>query len=91
MFLKDRSAKLDYHVDWSEACAAGLSITQSSWVVEPVEIEGLIAGDGIVEGWIASCHLEGGQAGNVYRVENAVVLSDGRSDARSLTIRVEDR
>ncbi|MEE4350418.1 MAG: hypothetical protein V2J26_09335 [Pacificimonas sp.] len=35
--------------------------------------------------------LAGGLRGHVYRVTNRVTFTDGRTDERSLSIRVDDR
>jgi hypothetical protein len=91
MFLKDSTATLDYKVDWSAACTANISILASKWAVEPVESEGIFTQKDQFDNHVASVQIGGGVVGHVYRVANVVTFSDGRTDLRSLAIRVENR
>ena len=61
--------------------------------MEPsTEVEGregkLSAGFDLTETGVT---LSGGVPGHVYSIVNRVTLSDGRSDDRSITLRVEER
>lgn len=88
IFLKDPAATIDYAIDWDAGYLAGQSIVASRWAVLP---DGLaVAGDAIETGR-TSATLAGGLPGLVYHVTNQVMLSDGRSDERTLVVRVEDR
>lgn len=91
MFLKDPQAVLDYRVDWGAALGPGAGISASSWEVQPDEAGGVIVAGSGLTGLVATVRLGGGVPGHVYVVGNRIVLPDGSSDERSLTIRVEDR
>jgi hypothetical protein len=91
MFLKDPEALLEYRVDWGAALGPSAEIATSNWEVRPAEAGGVsVTGTGLA-GLIASARLGGGVPGHVYVVGNRILLADGTSDERSLTIRVEDR
>lgn len=91
IFLKDPTATIDYAVDWQSAYLAGQTIARSDWSIAPDLAGGLAV--------IVSKHAEGrtvatvrgGQRGSLYRLTNRVTFADGRSDERSLDVRVEDR
>jgi hypothetical protein len=91
MFLKDPQAVLEYRVDWVAALGSGAEISASSWSVQPDEAGGVSVVSAGLEGPITTARLGGGMPGHVYVVGNRVLLADGTSDERSLTIRVEDR
>jgi hypothetical protein len=91
MFLKDPQAVLEYRVDWGSALGPGAEISASSWRVQPEEAGGVSVASAGLDGPVATARLGGGVAGHVYVVGNLVLLADGTSDERSLTIRVEDR
>lgn len=92
VFVKDPAARLDYAIDWS-ALAGPTGLAQSGWSVEPQDAPGaaLVVAVAAWSGARAAATLEGGVAGRVYRVTNRVVLGDGRSDARTLAVRVDAR
>lgn len=91
MFLKDPDAILDYSVDWAAAISATSEILSSNWFVHPHEPGGVSVANASLEGKAASVRLAGGILGHVYSVGNRVLLADGSTDERSLTIRVENR
>ena len=89
VLIKDPDATLDYGVDWSSYLAAGESLSQSAWSVAP-------AGELVLTGEAsgatsASVLVAGGTRGRVYRLTNRVTTSAGRTDDRSITIRVEEK
>ena len=88
VYLKDPEASLDYMIDWG---LGGRTVASSDWAVTPVEAGGLVLVDDAVDGGVTRATLGGGIAGHVYRVTGQVVLSDGRIDERSLTLRVDER
>ncbi len=90
IYLKDPGAEVDYRIDWGSRLD-GRSVSASDWTVSPVEAGGLALVDHAVEGAETRVTLSGGIAGHVYRVTGEVTLSDGRRDARSLTLRLEQR
>lgn len=90
-YLKDPGASIDYAVDWAAGYLAGETIAESLWSVLPDEAGGIAVTSAISESTRTSATLAGGIAGHVYRVTNRVILSNGRSDERSLSLRVEQR
>lgn len=91
LFLKDPESELDYRVDWSSAITGDVALAASEWRVEPVEPGGVAVASQAIAGREALVRLRGGQVGHGYRVGNRVRFSDGTSDERSLTLRVEER
>lgn len=90
VFLKDPAATLDYRVDWT-AIAGDAAIATSDWAVEPADSGGLGIVAEAIGGRRCAVTLTGGRGGIVYRVTNAIMLDDGRRDARVLAVRVEAR
>lgn len=100
IYLKDPAAVIDYAVDWAAAYLAGATteatteagavatIVDSSWAVVP---GGLAIATSRHDAGRSTATLSGGTRGCVYRLTNRVTFSDGRSDERSLDVRVEDR
>ncbi len=84
--LKDPDATLPYRFDWS-AWLAGAQITSSQWIVPA----GLTAVAEQITGDITVVTVAGGTAGEIYRLTNRVTTDDGRTDDRSLTLRVVER
>lgn len=89
-YLKDPQARVDYVIDWA-TYLDGQTIETSTWVVVPDEPDGLFVEDSSFEPACAAARLAGGLAGHVYSVSNLVTLSDGSTDLRSITLRVEAR
>ena len=90
-YLKDPQAAVDYSVDWSAGYLGARTVTASAWAVVPAEVGGIVVVAEMTAPARCAATLEGGVRGHVYRVTNHVTLSDGRSDERSLVMRVEDR
>lgn len=90
IYLKDPQAEVDYTIDWG-GNLVGRTVAESDWAVSPSEPGGVAILDDAVEQSRTRATLSGGIAGHVYRVTSQVVLSDGRIDERSLTLRVEER
>jgi hypothetical protein len=91
MFLKDPDATIDYAVDWAAGYLAGQTIVASVWAVAPAGPTAPRVLADIVDGGRAIATIAGGVAGGVFRITNRVTFSDGRSDERTLTLRVEQR
>jgi len=89
-YLKDPQSRVDYAIDWS-GYLDGQVVAASEWNVEPAEAGGIEveAASHALDRTAAT--LSGGRTGHVYSVSNEVTLSDGRSDRRSITLRVEER
>lgn len=91
LLLKDPAAVLDYAVDWGEDYLEADRLATSHWTIAPVEDGGLSLVSEAIEATLAVVTVGGGCAGHVYRLTNHVATMDGRSDSRSVTIRVEAR
>ncbi|MGE0180212.1 MAG: hypothetical protein AB7O91_10385 [Sphingomonas sp.] len=90
-YLKDPGARIDYAIDWGPAYLDGQVIAASDWTVTPAEASGVAIDISSHDLTRTAVTLTGGVPGHVYRIGNRVTLSDGRSDERSLTLRVEER
>jgi len=85
--LKDPSAVLDYAFDWTGWLAAGETITDHTITADTgITVDSSTESDGKVTVW-----LSGGTAGINYKVACLVETSAGRTDERTLWIRVVDR
>ena len=93
--LKDPSAVLDYVFDWTEWLATGETIAVDSETDEKlititadtgIAVDSWTESDGKVTVW-----LSGGTAGINYKVACLITTSAGRTDERTLWIRVVDR
>ena len=85
--LKDPSAVLDYVFDWTGWLAAGETITDHTITADTgIMVDSSTEDAGKVTVW-----LSGGTAGINYKVACLVETSAGRTDERTLWIRVVDR
>lgn len=91
IFLKDPLAQTDHVVDWSAGYLGGRTIAQSGWAVMPPGPDGITAANPRIDGGLTVVTLSGGRAGQIYRIVNQILLSDGSRDERSLVVRVEER
>lgn len=89
-YLKDPQSRVDYAIDWS-GYLDGKVIAASAWSVIPDEADGIAIEETGFDFTRSAATLSGGAPGRVYSVANRVTLSDGRSDERSITLRVEQR
>jgi hypothetical protein len=89
-YLKDPQAIVDYAIDWA-LYLDGKAIVASAWSVAPAEAGGVAVAEASFDPTRTAARAGGGLAGHVYRLANQVTLSDGSSDERSLTLRVEQR
>jgi len=90
-YLKDPHSRVDYAIDWGAAYLDGQAIAASVWSVVPEESGGVAIDEAGFDLTQTGVTLVGGVPGHVYSVVNRVTLSDGRSDERSITLRVEER
>jgi len=86
VFEKDPDAVLDYQIDWTD-WLAGDTISTSAWTVSA----GLTKTSESNTPATARVWLSGGQAGSVYKATNRIVTAGGRTDDRTLEIRVNQR
>lgn len=89
-YLKDPQSRVDYAIDWSPYLD-GQTIEISDWVVTPDEVGGVAAEESGFEPTRTAARLAGGLIGHSYQVSNHVTFSDGTTDVRSITLRVEAR
>jgi hypothetical protein len=85
-FIKDPNAVLDYTIDWS-TWLEGDTISTSDWTVPT----GLTEASDSNTTTTATVWLSGGTAGQEYTVTNRIVTAGGRTEDRSIYIRVEER
>lgn len=91
VFVKDPAALVDYEVEWGDWLAANETLTASSWSVEPVEAGGLAVAMQSGIGSARRASVSGGVRGHLYRLTNHITTSAGRTDERSLAIRIAER
>jgi len=85
--LKDPHAVLDYGFDWSEWLATGETISSSAWTIPT----GIIKDSDTNTTTTTTAWLSGGTVGTTYLVVNRITTSAGRTEDRSVYIRVENR
>jgi hypothetical protein len=85
-FPKDPNAVLDYSVDWSR-WLDGDAIASSAWTV-PADLAKVTETNTDTK---ATVWLSGGSAGQSYPVTNRITTTGGRTEDRTITIRVEER
>mgnify|MGYP000967131429 FL=1 len=85
--LKDPSAVLDYAFDWTGWLAAGETITDHTITADTgITVDSSTESDGKVTVW-----LSGGTAGINYKVACLITTTAGRTDERTIWIKVVDR
>ena len=85
--LKDPSAVLDYAFDWTGWLAAGETITDHTITADTgITVDSSTESDGKVTVW-----LSGGTAGINYKVACKITTSAGRTDERTIWIKVVER
>ena len=89
-YLKDPQSRVDYMIDWLPYLD-GQMIETSDWRITPDEEGGIAAEEASFEPGRTAARLNGGVAGHLYSVSNQVTFSDGTTDVRSITLRVEGR
>ena len=85
--LKDPSAVLDYVFDWTEWLATGETITDHTITADTgITVDSSTEDAGKVTVW-----LSGGTAGINYKVACLITTSAGRTDERTIWIKVVER
>ena len=85
--LKDPSAVLDYAFDWTEWLATGETITVHTITADTgITVDSSTELDGKVTVW-----LSGGTAGQNYKVACKITTPAGRTDERTIWIKVVER
>jgi len=86
-YLKDPDAVLDYMFDWTEWLATGETITDHTITADTgITVETDSEASGKVTVW-----LSGGTAGINYKVACLITTSAGRTDERTIWIKVVER
>ena len=92
LLLKDPEAVLDYAIDWgAQYLDQGDLLAESSWSVDPDEPGGVSVVGSVFGDTISTVQASGGVPGRLYRLANRVVTYSGRTDERSIVLRVEKR
>ena len=97
-FTKDPSATLDYQFDW-RAKTHGVEGAESDWLAtsETISSYSVKVQNGITldsdneSGGAVTVWISGGTAGRDYAVRCRITTSSGRTDDRTLIIRVRNR
>jgi hypothetical protein len=89
-YLKDPRSAVDYAIDW-DCFLDARTIGASQWWVTPLEIGGIAIDQESFDLSRTAARLRDGISGHVYSIANRVTMSDGSSDVRSITLRVEPR
>ena len=85
--LKDPSAVLDWMFDWTDWLASGETIISHTITADTgITADSSTESDGKVTVW-----LSGGTAGINYKVACKITTSAGRTDERTIWIKVTDR
>lgn len=82
---KDPAAVLEYGLDWS-AWLNGDAILSHAVTASGVTVDSSDAADGVVTAW-----LSGGTAGTQAQITFSITTTGGRTDERTLLLRVRDR
>lgn len=85
-YPKDPGAVLDWVFDWTRWLQEGETITSSTFSATP----GITITDEDMQATYTTVWLSGG-AQKVYSVSNRIVTNQGRTDKRTITIKVSNR
>lgn len=86
-FTKDPDAILDFGFDWTQWLSPSEAITSSTMIASP----GITINSNTFSTTLATVWLSGGTAGFPYTVTNRISTNQGRTDDRTITIRVQQR
>lgn len=93
-YVKDPAAVIDYAMDWSlNYLEEGEQITASSWFILPQGAVNDLAVDNIPTPTMGmtTIFVAQGIAGKIYQLTNRITTNQGRTDERSLFIRIEEK
>lgn len=90
-FVKDPAAVLDYGFDWAERdwLDAGETVLTADWTI-PAPLT-IITSEIIADATTAVAWLSGGTAGTDYTISCRIATSAGRTDERSMVLKVRNR
>ena len=86
-YTKDPSAILDWAFDWTDWLAAAETITDHTITADT----GITVGSSTKDTGVVTVWLSGGTAGINYKVACKITTSAGRTDERTIWIRVVER
>ena len=94
--LKDPAAIVDYTFDWNDGYLDSTSspaetIDTSTWAISPADSPGMTVSSDSKTNTTATAFFTGGVVGVVYLATNKITTTGGRTDERTITIRVGDR
>lgn len=90
LFDKDPNAVLDYSIDWSTwPLQTGETISTSTWTAG--ETGAPTIGAHSIDGTTTVVWLSGGTVGSTYSVVNRIITNQGRTEERTLLVRVVER
>lgn len=84
-FTKDPNSVLDYQINWATWLGVD-TIASSTWTV-PTGLTTVTSSNSTT---VAIIWLSGGTAGTDYDLLNRIVTAGGRTEDRTITIRVEE-
>lgn len=90
-YTKDPQATLDYVFDWSQWVQNGEVIVTSQFAVSNTSATGLSVVVTQNTASTATIWLGGGTVGRTYSIVNTVTTDQGRTNVKSVNIRVMDR
>lgn len=85
-FVKDPNALLDYTFDWSDWLGDDTILSVTATLATGLTQENLTSSSTAATVWIS-----GGEAGKSYDVTCEITTNGGRTDRRTITLRVVDR
>lgn len=87
-YKKDPDATLDYTIDWTEWLSAiDDTISTSTWVAQA----GLTVDSDTNTTTTATAFVSGGTAGTTLTLTNRITTAGGRTDDRSITLKIVER
>lgn len=86
LFVKDKDATMDFGVDWSE-WLDGDTIRTSSWTVPTGLTQEVVSHSN----GIAVIFISSGTDGETYTLLNRITTSAGRTDDRTISIRIHEK
>lgn len=92
-FIKDPDAILDYAVSWASWLAeVSDTLATSAWlVITAATIPPLLIDSDVSNTTIATVWLSGGKSGTKYALRNRVTTANGRTDDRTIYVKVKDK
>jgi hypothetical protein len=85
LYIKHPDANKDYSIDWSDFLASGETIEDSEWEVDA----GVTSSDPAFTDTAAVIWIASGTLGKTYLAANTVQTSGGRTEVRTIKIKIE--